>query len=89
MVELVDTLRLERSAYGVGVRVPLSAIHYLRDNSSDVFSLEIIKNFYILLYIVLFQGSSAVEQSAVNRWVVGSNPTLGGLVSVESYLLIS
>ena len=25
MVELVDTLRLERSAYGVGVRVPLSA----------------------------------------------------------------
>ncbi len=67
MVELVDTLRLERSAYGVGVRVPLSA----------VFSLEIYNNFCILLHIVLFQGSSVVEQAAVNRWVVGSSPTLG------------
>ncbi len=32
--------------------------------------------------ILLFRSSSVVEQPAVNRWVVGSNPTCGAIKSI-------
>ena len=34
---------------------------------------------YLMRVIIIFLSSSGVERSAVNRFVVGSNPTWGGL----------
>ena len=53
---------------------------------SSILLYKIFYNFVIILYfnkynmIIIFQCSSMVEQSAVNRSVVGSNPTTGAIL---------
>src|SRR5690625_923701 len=42
---------------------------------------------FFIISIILFQRSSVVEQSAVNRSVAGSNPAAGAKIYKSAYLL--
>ncbi len=83
MVELVDTLRLERSAFGVQVQFLFLVPQIILIFDSDLLSSQSrskITNFVI-------RGSSAVEQVAVNHWVAGSSPALGAIIYLTNTLL--
>ena len=41
-----------------------------------------------MVHIITFPCSSVVEQSTVNRWVVGSNPTGGAFIEKASFMLV-
>jgi magnesium transporter len=83
---LFQRLRLQGSLVSAPLLDPLIAILslsifliialWLLDNPDEIC--------YILLANELFLDSSTVEQSAVNRWVVGSNPTRGAKAAQET-----
>lgn len=60
-------------------------VHGVSKNTLDLQTMIVVRfkessNVYGLF--AFFLGSSAVEQSAVNRWVVGSNPIRGGPIHI-------
>ena len=60
------------------VLIHIHAIAFLlRRLLTKVLSYNIINCVVVLFHSYLFHSSSVVEQSAVNRSVVGSNPTCG------------